>query len=435
MDNAKLLARRERVLAPSYYHMFQDPIQIVRGEGVWLWDEAGRKFLDCYNNVPSVGHSHPQIVAALSAQMAVLNTHTRYLHESIVTLAERLLAKLPDAIETATFVCTGSEANDLAIQMARRFTGAQAVVVYDHAYHGNTALTLTASPSEYPAAERPEWLGVLEAPNLYRGPITEQDADAGQKYLERAVKELDRLDARGQKISCLILDTSWDSNGPLIAPADYVQGLCQEVRARGGMIVCDEVQAGYCRMGEHWWGFESYGIVPDIVTCGKPMGAGHPIAGVFARRDIAKSMAKRSLYFNTFGGNPVSAAVAHAVIDVIESARLLENVDRTGAYFLDCLRGLQGKHNMVGAVQGKGLFYGLDLVADPVSKSPFSREGMARLGSMIVDEGVITGTSGKMGQTLKLRPPLVFGQMEVDLTIEAIDRALTRFSGQTGAIR
>lgn len=432
MDNAELLARRQRVLAPSYYHMYQEPIQLVRGEGVWLWDEAGRRYLDCYNNVPCVGHSHPEIVSALSAQMATLNTHTRYLHEKIVTLAERLLAKLPDAIETATFVCTGSEANDLAIQMARRFTGTQGIAVYDHAYHGNTALTLAISPSEYPQAERPDWLCVLEAPNLYRGPVTGQDTNAGQIYLERAIEELDRLEARGHRISCLVLDTSWDSNGPLVAPADYVQGLCQQVRARGGIIICDEVQAGYCRMGEHWWGFESYGIVPDIVTCGKPMGAGHPIAGVFARRDIAKSMAERSLYFNTFGGNPVSAAVAHAVIDVIENGQLLDNAGQTGAYFLDSLSNLQSRHGMVGAVQGKGLFYGLDLVKDPISKIPISRESMARLGSMIVDEGVITGTSGSMGQTLKLRPPLVFKEAEVDMVIDAIDRALTRFSAQDG---
>lgn len=435
MDNAALLARRKKVLAPSYYHMFQDPIQIVRGEGAWLWDETGRRFLDCYNNVPSVGHCHPGVVSALSAQAGTLNTHTRYLHETIVTLAERLLAKLPNEIETAVFVCTGSEANDLAIQMARRFTGAQGVAVYDHAYHGNTALTLAASPSEYPVADRPDWLCVLEAPNLYRGSITNQDANAGQRYLEGAIRELDKLDARGQRLSCLLLDTSWDSNGPLLAPPDYVQGLCREVRARGGLIICDEVQAGYCRMGKHWWGFESYGIVPDIVTCGKPMGAGHPIAGVFLPRDIAKSMADRSLYFNTFGGNPVSAAVANAVLDVIENEGLLENVDRTGAYFLECLRSLQNRHSIVGAVQGKGFFYGIDLVTNRDSKSPLNRNDMARLGSMIVDEGVITGTSGSMGQILKLRPPLVFGITEVDTTVAAIDRAFTRFSEQTNAKR
>ncbi|PVA11327.1 aspartate aminotransferase family protein [Pelagivirga sediminicola] len=432
MKTGDLMARRQRALAPFHYHMFERPLHIVRGEGVWLWDADGRKYLDCYNNVPSVGHAHPRIVAAMSTQAAQLNTHTRYLHEGIVTLAERLLARLPDGIDTSAFVCTGSEANDLALQMARLFTGAEGVVVYDGAYHGNTALTLAASPSEYPPAERPEWLAVLEAPNLYRGAVLRDDPAPGQALLARAVAALDALEARGQRIGCLLLDCAWDSNGPLLAPVDYVQGLCAEIRARGGLIVCDEVQAGYCRMGAQWWGFQRYGITPDIVTCGKPMGAGHPVAAVFMRRDIAERMAAHQVYFNTFGGNPVSAAVANAVIDVIEDEGLMDNSARTGAYFLAALQELQARHPVIGDIQGVGLFHGLDMVRDAGTKAPFGRADMARLGNLIAQEGVITGTSGRHGQTLKLRPPLVFAPHDADLAVQAIDRALASFSPQEG---
>ncbi|WP_212751879.1 aspartate aminotransferase family protein [Roseovarius arcticus] len=421
-----LMRRRAAVLAPSYYHAFEEPLHMVRGDGVWMWDAGGTRYLDCYNNVPSVGHCHPHVTAALAAQAQVLNTHTRYLHEGVVRLAERLLAKLPSSIEVAAFACTGSEANDLALQMARRFTGARGVAVFDHSYHGNTALTLAASPSEYPADERPDWLCVLEPPNLFRGPYRGDDPAAAAKYLALAVQAMDALEARGQHLACLLLDASWDANGPLVAPTGYVAALCQEVRNRGGLVICDEVQAGYCRMGAHWWGFEDYGVTPDIVTCGKPMGAGHPVAATFARRDVAQALADKSFYFNTFGGNPVSAAVANAVIDVIEDEGLLANAARTGSYFREALEGLQARHPVIGAVQGAGLFYGLDMISDADTRAPFCRAEMARLGNLIASEGVITGTSGALGQTLKLRPPLTFGPAQVDIAIAAIDRALAR---------
>lgn len=426
METDRLMARRSDALAPSYYHSFASPLHMVRGSGVWLWDANGKKYLDCYNNVPSTGHCHPHVTAALTAQANILNTHTRYLHEGIVTLAERLLAKLPNAIDCAAFSCTGSEANDLALQMARRFTGAEGVAVFDHAYHGNSALTLAASPSEYPTDERPEWLCVLEPPNLYRGPYKEDDPEAAAKYLALAADAMDALEARGQRLACLLLDASWDATGPLVAPPGYVAALCEEVRRRGGLVICDEVQAGYCRMGAHWWGFANYDISPDIVTCGKPMGAGHPVAVTLARRDVAQAMAEASVYFNTFGGNPVSAAVANAVIDVIEDEELLARAGHVGTYFRTALETLQQRHPVIGAVQGAGLFYGLDMVSDRGTRFPFSRDTMAKLGNLIADEGVITGTSGAMGQSLKLRPPLVFAKEHVDLAVAAIDRALTR---------
>ncbi|GAG44998.1 unnamed protein product, partial [marine sediment metagenome] len=234
---------------------------------------------------------------------------TRYLHEAVVELGEMLAAKLPDGLDVCMFVCTGTEANDLAMQIARHVSGNHGGVVTEASYHGNSDLVLKLSTDIYPPEDRPDWLAVIEPPNVYRGPFTREDEDAGEHYLEMARRELDALGARGHKPAALVIDTVWDSNGPLVAPAGYPKALCAEIRARGGLVIADEVQAGYCRTGTSWWGFEYYGFVPDIVTTGKPAGAGHPLAMVATTREIAEEFARKYSYFNTFGGNPVSAQV------------------------------------------------------------------------------------------------------------------------------
>ena len=428
MPETDLISRRQAALGPTYQNFYDTPLHLVRGEGLSLWDAQGREYLDSYNNVASVGHCHPQVVEALCKQAARLNTHTRYLHQGIVELGEMLIEKLPGDIEVCLFVCTGTEANDLAIQIARHVTGNRGVVVTEASYHGNSELVRTLSTDSYPAADRPDWLAVIEPPNLYRGPFTRDQPDAGSQYLELAVRELDALERRGQKPAALLIDTVWDSNGPLIAPTDYVLGLCEEVRKRGGLIISDEVQSGYCRTGQNWWGCQNYGFQPDIVTCGKPMGGGHPLALMATTREIATAYSKKYHYFNTFGGNPVSAAVGKAVIEVIDHEKLLENARDTGAYLETRLRELAGKHEMIGDVQGCGLFWGLDMVSDPISKAPLSREQMRQLGSLIVQQGVITGYSGRFGQILKLRPPLPFSKSDADTAVTAIGRALEAFS-------
>ena len=267
-----LAERRAAWMSPTYRSFFARPLHIVRGEGLKLWDIDGREYLDCYNNVPSVGHCHPHVVEALCKQAATLNTHTRYLHENVVDLAERLSAKLPDPIEVCVFTCTGTEANDLATLIAREVTGNHGMAVSESSYHGVSELVRHLSTGSYPTEDRPDWLAVLEPPNLYRGPFTYGDADAGARYLELAVEQLDALEQRGYKLAALMVDLVWDSNGPLAAPRDYVQGLCAEVRRRGGLIIADEVQAGYCRSGQNWWCSDNFAITPDIVTCGKTDG-------------------------------------------------------------------------------------------------------------------------------------------------------------------
>ena len=424
MNEQELVARRQATLGPTYQNFYDEPLHLVRGAGSKLWDVNGRQYVDSYNNVPSVGHCHPHVVEALCKQAATLNTHTRYLHSTIVELAEMLVARMPGDIDTCIFTCTGSEANDLATQIARHVTGNQGMVVTEASYHGVSELTRRLSTDSYPPEDRPDWLAVIEPPNLYRGPWRRDDPDAGQKYLAEACEQLDRLEQRGHRPAAVMIDLVWDSNGPLVAPPDYLHGLCAEVRKRGGLVIADEVQSGYCRSGEHWWTSDIYGLKPDFLTCGKPMGAGHPLSLMATTRPIIEDYSRQYHYFNTFGGNPVSAAVGKAVIEVIEAEGLLQNARDTGAYLEAGLRELATRHETIGDVQGRGLFWGLDMVNDAASMAPFSAAQMRHLGSLIVEQGVITGTSGRFGQTLKLRPPLVFSRDDADQTLAAIDHAL-----------
>lgn len=428
MNDRNLLKRRKATLGPTYQNFYDEPLHLVRGAGTSLWDADGRQYIDCYNNVVSVGHCHPRVVEALHKQAATLNTHTRYLHAGIVELGEMLVERLPGEIDTCIFTCTGSESNDLAVQIARHVTGHQGVVVTEASYHGVSELTRRLSTDSYPPQDRPDWLAVIEPPNLYRGPYRRDDPRAGEKYLEQARQELDKLEHRGHKPAAVMIDLVWDSNGPLVAPDDYVLGLCQEVRKRGGLVIADEVQSGYCRSGRDWWTCNVYGFEPDFLTCGKPMGAGHPLSLMSTRREIIDDYARHYHYFNTFGGNPVSAAVGKAVIEVIEEEGLLQNAASTGAYLEAGLRELADDHTRIGDVQGRGLFWGLDMVIDPETRTPMTAAQMRHLGSLIVEQGVITGTSGRFGQVLKLRPPLPFSRADADITLGAIDVALKKLA-------
>ncbi len=424
MHDQQLIARRKATLAPTYQNFFDEPLHLVRGSGTRLWDAAGRQYLDCYNNVVSVGHCHPHVVDALCKQAATLNTHTRYLHAGIVELGEMLVDKMPGDIDCCVFTCTGSEANDLATQIARHVTGNQGIVVTEASYHGVSELTRRLSTHSYPPEHRPDWLAVIEPPNLYRGPYHRDDPKAGEKYLQLARRALDGLEQRGYKPAAVMIDLVWDSNGPLSPPSDYVLGLCAEIRKRGGLVIADEVQSGYCRSGQNWWRSDFYTLQPDILTCGKPMGAGHPLSLMATSREIANNYSRQYHYFNTFGGNPVSAAVGKAVIEVIDNEGLLQNARETGAYLEAGLRKLAERHPLIGDVQGCGLFWGLDMVSDPDTREPLSEQQMRHLGSLIVEQGVITGTSGRYDQILKLRPPLVFSQTDADTALVAIDNAL-----------
>lgn len=421
MTNKTLWQRREKALGPTYSHFYDEPLNLVKGEGVWLYDEEGTKYLDCYNNVVSVGHCNPKVVDALCTQASLLNTHTRYIHENVVTLAEKLTSKFSPKLDTCIFVCTGTEANDLALQMARVYTGNKGAIVTDAAYHGNSAL-IAALSQERKDIEKPVWLETFEPPNIYRGSHSSSEENLATYYADKAGGAISKLEESGEKLAATMLDVSFDSNGFLTPPDGYLPLIEAKTRDAGGLLICDEVQAGYCRMGESWWGYERFGINPDIVTIGKPMGAGHPIAAVVTTREIASKFSKIDSYFNTFGGNPVSTAVAAAVIDEIDDRKLLQNVTEVGAYLKAGLERLAKEYAFIGCLQGSGLFWGLDLVQDPQTKEPMTRDQLRHIVTLLKNEGVLMGNTGRFGNVLKIRPPLVFSRNNADQALAALEK-------------
>jgi 4-aminobutyrate aminotransferase-like enzyme len=426
-----LLRRRRQALAPAYELFYDNPIHIVRGAGVWLFDADGRRYLDCYNNVASVGHCHPRIVKAITTQAGLLNTHTRYLHETIVKLAERLGTKLSENLSACWLVCTGTEANDLATQIARTVTGHYGMVVSEGSYHGNSDLVLKLSTSSYPAKDRPDWLAAAEAPDTYRGSLRSGSEAGGEEMLAKhyaaaVSKGVAGLADRGYQPAALLVDSSWDDNGLLIPPKGYLARAASIVRAAGGLVIADEVQAGYCRFGDTWWGHERYDVVPDIVVLGKPMGGGHPVAAVVATPEIAARFGEQVDYFNTFGGNPVSAAAALAVLDVIEEEALLENAHKVGRHLERGLAELASRHPIIGDVRGAGLFWGIDLVSDRESRQPLESVKAKHIVSSICQAGVLMGLMGTHGNVLKMRPPLPFSRDNADYALEVIGACLKR---------
>lgn len=401
MSEKNLLERRQYTMANGGHYFYETPLHLVKGEGIWLWDSAGTKYLDCYNNVASVGHCHPRVVEALTRQASQLNTHTRYLHENIVEAGEALAAKLPGDLDAVAFVCTGTEANDLAVQIARILTGREGVVVTEASYHGNSALVTQLSTDVVPEEEREGFVATIEPPNTYRGPFRAgEHENLAASYAAMADDAMSLLDERGKGTAAIMIDSSFDSNGILIPPDGYLAALTGKVREAGGIVIMDEVQAGYCRMGTNWWGFQAHGVEPDIVTLGKPMGDGHPVAALVMRRSILEQLKSDQAlhYFNTFGGNPVSMAVAKAVIDVIDEEGLLQNATEVGSYLGEGLAELGGRHPIIGNIQGSGLFWGMDLVRDRETRKPLSPDDLREITSALMEEGGADGRNGALRQ-------------------------------------
>ena len=387
----------------------------MRGQGVWLWDAKGRKYLDCYNNVASVGHCHEDVISALAKQASTLNTHTRYLHENVVELSEIIASKMPGELSVCIFVCTGTEANDLATRIARTASGNKGMLVSDYSYHGDSTLVHTLSTAD--SDDRPDWLSLFEPPCQYR-PAFDSD-DLLKSYVGSVRSAIDALKQKGQQPAAIMIDSIFDCPGTIEAPKGYFQQVYKTVREAGGLVIADEVQSGYCRTGK-WWGFAHDDVVPDIVTLGKPMGAGHPLAAVVTTPEIATIFAANSSYFNTFGGNPVSTAVGKAVIDVIDAENILENVTRVGAYTRAGLEKLLEKYDIIGDVRGRGLFLGMELVKDRALKTP-DAIAAHQMANLMKDEGVILSTHGRYENTLKIRPPMVFNQDNADQLLAALD--------------
>ncbi|MCZ0733513.1 aspartate aminotransferase family protein [Phreatobacter sp. AB_2022a] len=415
----QLIARRERLLGPAYRLFYANPVHFVRGEGVWLYDPDGKAYLDVYNNVASVGHCHPHVVAALARQSAVLNTHTRYITDGILDYAERLLATFPAELGHVMFTCTGSEANDLAYRAARTSTGGTGFIVTELAYHGVTVAISELSPSLGAGITLGPHVRTVPAPDLYRS----GGADVAETFARNVKAAIADMQARGIKPAALLVDTIFSSDGVFSDPAGFLQPAVAAIREAGGLFIADEVQPGFGRTGAGLWGFGRHGLVPDMVTMGKPMGNGHPVAAMVAKPEILQTFGEKTRYFNTFGGNPVSCAVGMAVLDVIEGEGLVANAATVGAHLMAGLKELAGRHALIGDVRGAGLFVGAELVTDRDTKAPATAE-TAALVNGLREKRVLISAAGPAANVLKIRPPLVFSRDNADLFLTAVDEVL-----------
>jgi 4-aminobutyrate aminotransferase-like enzyme len=421
MNAPDIAARRRRVLGPTYSLFYDEPIHPVRGEGVWLIDASGERFLDAYNNVVSVGHCHPHVVAALSRQAARLNTHTRYLDETVLNLAERLLATAPAHLSHALFTCTGSEANDLAVRIAEFASGRSGVIVTSFAYHGNSHATAALSPATGGARV----LGrnrAVAAPDTFR-----EGGAAAAAFLTNLRATLADMAAKGQPAAALILDSSFSSDGVFFPEPSQLAAIADVVHAAGALFIADEVQSGFGRLGEGMWGFSRYGAAPDIVSMGKPMGDGHPVAGLMLRPELVEGFGASEGYFNTFGGNPVSAAVALAVLDVIEAEGLITHASEVGRYLEGELNTLARRRTVIGDVRVRGLYCGVEIAESEGSGS--ARQKTRTLVNAMRRRGVLIGACGPHGNVLKIRPPLPFSASDVDRLTQTLDAAIGDLGG------
>lgn len=419
------IARRRKVMGEKLYVFYEPPLHIVKGDGVWLTASDGKRYLDCYNNVPHVGHAHPYVAEAIARQARTLNTNTRYITDQALEYAERLTALAGEGLTAVTFVNSGSEANDLAWRMAKAFTGHRGGLCMDFAYHGVSEAIDAFSPSNAPAHWSAPHVRLLPAPDVYRGPYGADEADVGARYAALAEGPIAELQEAGLGVAALMVDSAFMTNGILDAPVGYLQGVVKRVRAAGGLFIADEVQSGFGRMGPSFWGHRHHGVEPDFITIGKPAGNGYPLGVVITRPEILSHFLQFGPFFSTFGGNNVAGAAGMAVLDVIRDEKLLENARDVGAHFRKGLSGLMSKHALIGDVRGVGLATGVELVHDRTSKTP-AGDVMHRLLNLIRDEGALVGGEGILGNVLKIRPPIVFSRDNADFAVAAIDRALDR---------
>lgn len=423
VHSEELLRRRQRALGVNMPLFYSDPVHIVRGEGVWLFDPDGGRYLDMYNNVPCVGHAHPRVVAAMSAQAATLNVHSRYLHEGIVEYAERLAALHTESFSTVVFTCTGTEANEVAIAMARAVTGGEGIIGTDAAYHGNSAevgkLTRLSTAS---AAMAPEVRAIPFPQTLrpLRGNAT--PTELTERYLEALQDAIDDLVANDIKPAALLVCPILANEGLPDIPPQFMARAKTLMQAAGGLVIADEVQSGFGRTGR-WWGYETAGFVPDIVSMGKPMGGGLPLAGTIASEAIVNNFRSRVRYFNTFAASPLQAAVGMAVLDVIEDEKLLAQVTDVGAFLRDELEQLSTRCEQIADVRGHGLFVGIEWVDNDTSRMPDS-DGAVAIVDALRAKGILISNAGAERNVLKIRPPLVFNQEHAEIFMIAFEDVL-----------
>ncbi|XP_061421341.1 ethanolamine-phosphate phospho-lyase-like [Lethenteron reissneri] len=429
-EKSETLRLREKHVGPSCTLFFSsDPLKIVRAQGQYMYNEKDERYLDCINNVAHVGHCHPDVVQAAHKQMLLLNTNSRFLHDHMVCYAKRLTDTLPEKLCVCYFVNSGSEANDLALRLARQHTGHEDVITLDHAYHGHVTSLIDISPYKFnhmgPDAKK-EWVHVASSPDTYRGKYREDTADPGTAYANDVKELLEQAHKKGRKIAAFVAESMQSCGGQIIPPPGYFKQVAEHVRRAGGIFIADEVQVGFGRVGSHFWAFQLQGedFVPDIVTMGKPIGNGHPISCVVTTREVADSFRASGVeYFNTFGGNPVSCAIALSVLDIIEKENLRENAVSTGRYLVELLNELKTRHEIIGDIRGQGLFVGVDLVKDRQSRAAATAEA-EHIIYRLKEEHVLLSADGPYSNVLKFKPPMCFNRDDAKFAVNKIDQIL-----------
>ena len=411
-----LIDRRQAVLGPNVPTFYEEPVHLIKGEGVWVWDKDGQRYLDCYNNVPHVGHCHPHVVEAISVQAQKLNTHTRYLHEGIVDYGERLTAKFQTELNQIIMVCSGSEANDIALRMAQAATGKTGIIATDNTYHGNTMAVSQLSSRKPPIGGYAPNVRHVPAPDTLRpiGGDYKSQANAFAKEIQTAIND---LETSGYGFSGFLFCPTFANEGLPDLPKNFMAPAAQVIKAAGGILISDEVQPGFGRTGDNWWGHEWLKLSPDVVTLGKPMANGHPVAAVVAKENIMADFRNAFGYFNTFGGNPVSCAAAAATLDVIEQDGLIENSRHVGKEFLERLQTI--KHEVIANIRGRGLFIALELEFNGFA----SEKSAERIVEYARNNGMLVGRTGRNRNILKLRPPMPFSTQNAEQATTILNAA------------
>ena len=422
---AEILQKRIRFIGNASYYSYNEPLDVVRGEGVWLYDTQGKAYLDAYNNVPHVGHCHPRVVTAVANQTATLNTNTRYLYDALTDYAERITSTLPKELDTCYFVSSGSEANDLAWRLSKSWTCQTGGLVIENAYHGITDAVFDLSPAEHIDKNAVKThVEQIKAPDDYRGPWKRDVPERGLHYAEYCTGAIERLIEKGYPPAALFMDMILSSSGIMVPPPQFTQEVYSKVRSAGGLCVADEVQSGFGRLGKSMWGFEISGVIPDIVTFGKPIAGGYPMGLVVTRREIAEKFERDCEFFSTTGGNPVACAAAKAVLQVMEDEELMSNAERIGSLLSDGIRELAARYSLIGDVRGSGLFVGVEMIKDSETLAPATQEASA-VANKLKTEGVLIGIDGTHSNVLKIRPPMVINEHNANFLLEKLGQTLS----------
>ena len=428
LKDSKTILRRKKFLAPSFSLSYQEPLHIVRGQGQYLYDINGKKYLDAVNNISHVGHCHPKVIEAADRQNKKLNTNTRYLHDSILDYAENLTGTLPNSLEICYFTNSGSESNDLALRIARSLSNSYESIVLSSAYHGHTASLIDVSPYKFLGTGgkgKPSFVHVIPVPDRFRGEHKTKSKSFGHYYIKLLKDAIKRIQQRGKQLSLFIVEPVMGCGGQIIIPRSFMLEAFKIINEAGGLCIVDEVQIGFGRLGSHFWGFEMSGVVPDIITLGKSIGNGHPLSAVITKKNIADEFNNGMEYFNSFGGNPVSCEIGQAVLNVIKEEKLQENANSIGEYLLCGLKSIQNNHNIIGDIRGSGLFIGIELIKDMDNMIPAADEAEIIINKM-KKKGILISSDGPDHNVLKIKPPLVFNKRNANFFLESFEDIISK---------